>query len=188
MTNEAVYLSELTCADNWPARWMTLGEIAAELDRRGAWDKLRFRGRGHKARLDFLASILRDQGAGGDETWVRMGSCYKHAALLTDDDRVLVAEWLEKRRAAFDEDLCRILLGETPNWRRRSEVPAAGFGERLRRARPLVEELSSYLTSDYAEGEAHDARAESPVAKRVEEIAAALTNIFDGSSRRQSVR
>jgi hypothetical protein len=118
---------------------MTVAEIAAELDRVGFWEQPPVRGYRGKVRLDFLTGVLTHPTAEGGETWVRMGSRFKLAALLTEEDHALIREWLDERRAALNEDLSCILLGEPPPWREGGPAPAIDPGDFLRQAGPLVE-------------------------------------------------
>ena len=94
-------LRGLTGSPDWSPRWMTVGEIADELERFGFWERPGLRGYEGKARLDFLLALLTRPNA----AWARMGPHFKPSALLTARDRELIEEWL-------DEDLSRILLGE----------------------------------------------------------------------------
>src|ERR1700733_4237405 len=105
MPNTVNLLSKVTSSPDWPPHWMTIEEIAAELDRRGLLHRQPFSPLNPRTRLDFLRGIL------VGPTWVRLGLRIKHAALLTDVDHALVEDWLEERDAALDEDLARIILG-----------------------------------------------------------------------------
>jgi hypothetical protein len=183
MRNAVNLLSEVMSSPDWSAGWMTIEEIAAEMERRGLWDQRPFRSHRGRQRLDYLAEILRANGMEEDRIWMQMGSRFKHTAILTDEDHALFEDWLEARRAAFDEDLSRILLGEPPLWRNGAKPPARGFRDLLRQARPLVEELSSYFQHDYrVEDEEIGVGETPPVARRMEELAVALTNLFDRSA------
>src|SRR5690349_16155881 len=96
---------------------MTVAEIADELGRRGLWGQPPFRGYTAGARLDLLTDLLGKPDARGNPTWVQMGPRFKHAARLTEDDHARLREWREERRAALNEGLSRILLGEPLPWR-----------------------------------------------------------------------
>jgi hypothetical protein len=173
-------LSDLTGAPGWSPRWMTVAEIAAELDRLGFWKQPPFRGYAGKARLDFLAGILTRPGALGDQAWVQRGSQFKPAALLTEEDHALIQEWLDERRAALNEDLSRILLDEP---RPGAEAAALGPEDFLRQARPLVEELARLARQLEWNADHQHVRARAgempPEARRIRALAAALTDIFD---------
>jgi hypothetical protein len=105
-------LSEAAGTAGWPARWMTVDEVAAELDRRGYWERLALRAYAGQARLDFLAAALPRPGRDGRPAWAQMRRRFKPAALLTAEDHTLLREWLDEYHAALNEDLSRILLGE----------------------------------------------------------------------------
>jgi hypothetical protein len=163
---------------------MTVEEVAVEMDRHGLWEQEPFRRHRGQARLDFLADILRgDCDDEEDHVWTRVGYRYKHAALLTDEDQALREDWVQSRRAAFDDDLSRILLGESPLWREQVETPPQDLRELLRRARPLVDELSAYVWQECeTEEDLAGTDAAPPVARRIGELAVALTNLFESSA------
>jgi hypothetical protein len=175
-------LSDLTSSPGWPPRWMTVAEVAAELARLGFWEQPPFRGYTGKARLDFLTGILSNPDAGGDPTWVQMGPRFKHSALLTEEDHALIREWLDERRAAFNEDLSRILLGEPLPWREGANAPAIGPEDFLRQARPLIEELAQLARQLEWGADLEQARARTgempPEARHVWEITTALRNVL----------
>jgi hypothetical protein len=185
MPTAADLLSDLTGSPDWPPWWMSVAEIAAELDRLGFWEQPPFRGYTGKARLDFLSGALTRPGAEGDQTWVQMGSRFKPAALLREEDHALIQEWLAERRAALNDDLSRILLDEPRPWRSGAEAPALGLEDFLRQARPLVEELARLARQLEWNAQGQHARARAgemrPEARRIRAIATALTDIFDFS-------
>jgi len=102
-------LSEAAGTPGWPPRWMTVDEVAAELERLGLWERPPLRAYAGQARLDFLADALPRAGRPG---WAQMGRRFKPAALLTEEDHALLRDWLDEFNAALNEDLSRILLGE----------------------------------------------------------------------------
>jgi hypothetical protein len=182
-------LSDITSSPDWSPVWMTIEEIAAELDRRGLWKQRPFRRFGERERLDFLESVLGGNSMGEGSIWMRMGSRFKHNAILTDDDQTLLQDWNEARRVDFDEDLSRILLGEPPLWRNGTRAPATRFRDLLRQARPLVEELSAYVQYEFTDEDDQLAQRETPpVARRIEELAVALTSLFDRSAEQSTTR
>ena len=105
--------SDVAGAAVWPARWLTLAEVAAELERFGFWRRPPFQAYTRRERLAFLAGALTGP------AWARMGPLYKPAALLTEEDHALRERWLDEYRAGLNEDLSRILLGEP--------APAVGY-------------------------------------------------------------
>lgn len=107
-------LGDFINSPDWSPRWMTVAEIAAELERLGFWEQPPFGDYADEARLDFVAGILDRPNADGEPAWARVGARFKPCALLTDEDHGLIQDWLDERRAALDDDLCRILLGERP--------------------------------------------------------------------------
>ena len=98
--------SDVAGAAVWPARWLTLAEVAAELERFGFWRRPPFQAYTRRERLAFLAGALTGP------AWARMGPRFKPVALLTEEDRALREQWLDEYRAGLNEDLSRILLGE----------------------------------------------------------------------------
>jgi len=60
---------------------------------------------------------------------------------VREADETRIQEWLDDSHDAFNEDLSRILLGEAPMYRNRSQAQAPSVEDFLRRARPLMEEL-----------------------------------------------
>jgi hypothetical protein len=117
---------------------MTLAEMDAELERLQFWDHPTLRVPAGPARLDLLDSFL----SGDAQNWVQMGQQFKHAARLTEEDRALVRDWCDERRAALNEDLARILLGEGRSEEIGEADGDADLKEIFRQARPLVEELA----------------------------------------------
>jgi hypothetical protein len=104
-----------------PSGGWTVAEIAAALERLGFLVQPPLQGDTDKVGLDFLASILESKGA-------------------TEEGQKRIREWLEQRRDALNEDLSRILLGETPP---DAGPPAPAEGEDcLRWVRPLAEDLA----------------------------------------------
>lgn len=102
---------------------------------------------------------------------------------MPNENHALHDDWAEAHRAALDDDLSRILLGESPLWRQEVEAPPRDFRDLLRRARPLVDELSSYVWQECDDGDDFAGpRATPPVARRIGELAEALTNLFDASA------
>jgi hypothetical protein len=188
MRNAVNLLSEIMSSPDWSPAWMTLEEINAAMNERNMWAQRPFRNYQGGARLALLDKIIRNHSGTGEALWVQMGSRFKHAALLTDDDQVRLQDWQEACRAAFDEDLNRILLGEPPLWRRGNKAAEPVFRDLLRQARPLVEELSSYVHDDYSADERIDSEETPPVAKRIGELAVALTNLFECSADRAAHR
>jgi hypothetical protein len=172
-------LSDLTSSPDWSPDWMTIEEIAAELERRGVWDQRPFRRYHGPARLEFLSNVLRSNGHDEEPIWAEMGARFKHSATLTPEDQSVLQDWSEARRAAFDEDLCRILLGEQPQWRKPAKAPGRKLRDLLRQARPLVEELSSYVRYEYNDEDLIGSQDAPPVSRRMEELAVALTSLFD---------
>jgi hypothetical protein len=104
-----------------PARTWTVAEIAAALERLGFLVQPPLQGDADKVGLDFLVSVLESKGA-------------------TEEGQRRIREWLEQRRDALNEDLSRILLGETPA-EASPAAPAAGE-DCLRWVRPLAEDLA----------------------------------------------
>jgi hypothetical protein len=116
-------LSDAARTAAWPARWMTVDEVAAELDRLGLWGRPPLCAYTGQARLDFLAAALPRPGRDGRPAWAQMGRRFKPAALLTAEDHALVRDWLDEYHAALNEDLSRILLGEPVLGSRGKSVP-----------------------------------------------------------------
>jgi hypothetical protein len=106
-------LGEAARTPDWPPRWMTVDEVAAELERRGLWERPPLRAYAGQARLNFLAVALPRPGGDGRPAWAQRGQLFKPAALLTAEDHALIRDWLDEYNAAFNEDLSRILLGES---------------------------------------------------------------------------
>ncbi len=176
-------LDDLARSPEWSPRWMTVAEIAAELERLDFWEQPALRRYAGEARLDFLAGLLAHACAEEGPAWAQMGARFKHSALLTEKDHALLAGWLDDRRAALNEDLSRILLGEPPSWRSDGSARGPDLGDCLRQARPLVAELAQLArrlawSSDYEEAPGA-AREALPQARRIREIATTLTGIFD---------
>jgi hypothetical protein len=105
-------LSDAARTPGWPARWLTVDEVAAELDRLGLWQRPALRAYAGQARLDFLAAGLPRPAPDGRPAWAQLGRRFKPAALLTAEDHALIRDWLDEYHAALNEDLSRILLGE----------------------------------------------------------------------------
>jgi hypothetical protein len=171
---------------------MTVADIADELGRRGFWGQAPFREYTTEARLDLLMALLGKPDAGGSRTWVQMGPRFKHVALLTEEDHARLREWREEHRAAFNEDVSRILLGEPLPWREGAGAPAIGPEDFVRQARPLIEELTQLARQLEwgADPESALARARElpPEARRIWEIATALTGAFDPARDGTAVR
>jgi hypothetical protein len=171
---------------------MTVAEIAAELGRHGFWEQPACRGYTDRGRLDFLTGVLGNLDVGGNRTWVQMGPQFKHSALLTEEDHAGVRKWLDERRAALNEDLSRILLGEPPPWRQGAGAPALGPEDFLRQARPLIEELTQLARqlewgADVEQDLARTGEMP-PEARRIRDIATALTGVLDHSPDGTGVR
>jgi hypothetical protein len=167
MRTAAALLSDLATSPHWPARWMTVAEIAAELERRGFWEAHDLAAPTGAARLEVLRGLLSE----GRRAWVQRGPLFKHAALLTDEDRALLADGPDDGLEALNEDLGRILLGEGCGSHRDRRKP--GLKEVLRQARPLVEELARLARQMEWQAEGVP-----PQARRFRNLAASLADLM----------
>jgi hypothetical protein len=172
-------LGELGRSPGWPARWMTVAEIAVELEQRGVWEQPAFVGYTGKGRLDFLSGVLTSRDGLGKLGWVRLGAEFKPAAILSEEDQALLPPASEEGSDALNEDISRILLGEPLRRRSRSTDPPLALEDFLRQARPLIEELTRLAQRVACDGEGRGGGRDGktlPAARRLQVLAHALAD------------
>ena len=79
-------LERLTRSAAWPARWLTLAEFMAELDRRGFWAQMGLARLSERTKECFLRFALeRHRDRDGMPVWARVGFSYLHSRLLAEE-------------------------------------------------------------------------------------------------------
>lgn len=115
MIDSLVYsLEERTRSRVWPDRWMTIPEIAAELDDWCFWDSAGLAGWSAEGRESWLRRALATEEEDGRAIWLRMGRRYKHFALVRQNRGDLddYLTWVAEQRSARARHAEELLAGQ----------------------------------------------------------------------------
>jgi hypothetical protein len=93
MDEHVLALSALSSSGGWPHQWLSIPEFVERLDRLGWWEQRGLLGGTPEQKEAFLRAALEVGADEGAVLWARLGSSYKHVALLTAEDFRALAEF-----------------------------------------------------------------------------------------------
>jgi hypothetical protein len=136
-------LDERTRSPLWPDRWLTLSEMASELDDQNFWNYAGFAAWSVEGRLHWLRAALATRDEAGRSIWLRMGGRYKHFGLVRQnrDDIDDYLTWAAEARAARARRAEELLAGQPVVTAVRLHPLAAPAQECLERTERLTLEL-----------------------------------------------
>jgi hypothetical protein len=132
----------LTSDQEWPDRWLTVGQIRDELERMGFWQRAPLNTLDQACRLEWLEDRLNSTDDEGYKYYARIGGEYKHGSKMTEADKRMFEEWKSDNLMSALHTFRQLAMGEgLPQPPKKLREPVLTYREFVEQTHDDVKEL-----------------------------------------------